>query len=174
MGLEFKGVEAAIARIRKAEIDLQNKVAETKKRLVRHIITDLISNSPQWSGNLAQQWYVEYTGHSGSYHQKHSYVPPELWRGQPFVRGEEPYHMGDNPAVSYTLGRELPKVEGIRWNTKVTIANHAPYAEEVEAGIGPNGRPIRSENLGYAGGVAMVAYVTLKYKNLRYLRGLAE
>jgi hypothetical protein len=77
--------------------------------------------------------------------------------------------VGDDPAVSTTLARELAKVADIRWNSKVQLVNYTPYASEVEAGTGPNGKPIRKENYKY-GQIAMAAYVVTKYSSLRTLK----
>ena len=83
--------------------------------------------------------------------------------------------MGIYPAVGYTLRRELKYLENLRWNSKVTITNYVPYASDVEDNQGPtrNGITlgIREENkLASYGGVAMVGYVTAKYKNAKVLK----
>ena len=162
----FQGVAAALAKLVKHKLLIRGSITDTKRRVVRHVLKDLVTNSPQWSGNLAQQWYVEFHGQKGHYQQIASY-------GEARTR-DEAYSMGDDPAVSQTLAREYAKIDKIRWNSKIEIVNYAPYASDVEAGVGPDGLAIRPENqLASYGGVAMVGYVTMKYNNLRYLKGLA-
>lgn len=172
----FTGLQAAMRKLEKHKLLIHGQIADTKRRIVKHVLTDLVTNSPQWSGNLASQWYVEHASSpKGSYKPLPEYMTPYAW--EPLY---DPHQMGDNPAVANTLARELPKVASIKWNSSVKIVNYAPYAEDVENNIGPEGmdgtqHEIRPENLlpSY-GAVAMVGYASMKYNNLRYLRGLAE
>jgi len=165
--LGFQGVSAAMAKLEKHKLLVLGSITETKRRIVRHVLNDLVKNSPQWSGNLASQWYVEVHGKKGSYRPIAGYSAQRT--------RDEAYSMGDDPAVSQTLAREYVTIDEIRWNSKVQISNYAPYADQVEKGIGPEGtQGIRPENiLASYGAVAMVGYVSVKYNNLRYLRGLA-
>lgn len=167
--LKVRGTQAFLAKLRKDKALLEGRVTKTHQKLVTMMFTDLVKHSPQWSGNLTENWYIEYKGVRGSYRETPSYVDLMKQSGLPV--GFEPYKMGDDPAVSNTLNRELAKVSGIRWNTKVTFVNHTPYASDVEEGEGPHGRPIRDENkLASYGGVAMVGYIDMKYRQLRYLK----
>ena len=171
----FKGVDNMMRKLDKHKLLVLGSIAATKRQVVTAVMVDLVKNSPQWSGNLASQWYVEFHGHKGSYRPIPDYVEPHSWRYT-----DDHYSMGDDPAVSQTIAREKAKIENIRWNSKVQIINYAPYASDVEAGFGPEGfsgqpRPIRPENiLASYGKVAMAAYVTTKYNNLRYLRRAAK
>ena len=171
----FNGVKTAMAKLEKAKKLIPEQIAKTKRRIVNAVLTDLVTNSPQWSGNLARQWYVEHASSpKGQYRQITGYKPPDSWEAT-----DEHYNMGDNPAVAYTLRRERAKIEKIKWNSTVRIVNYAPYAEEVEMNMGPIGRSgqrlaIRSENIhAQYGAVAMVGYASMKYSNLRYLKNLA-
>lgn len=169
--LEVKNSQAFMQKLRKDKVRLENKVAETHRRIIAHIYRDLVVMSPQWSGNLASNWVIEYTGVTGGYKQSPKYKPA--------VRNElpplepEPYRMSSEPTVSLAISREMRKLAGIRYNTIVTIVNRTPYAKEVQATKGPHGRKIRPVNLGRYGKVAMLAYVDAKYNNLRTLKRLA-
>lgn len=162
MMLKMTGIEGMMAKLKRHELLVKGKIAETKRRLVTDIFTDLVKGSPQWSGNLASNWYIEFTGSKGSYRPVAGYSDNNWQR-------DEPYQLGDDPAVTSTLDRELPKVSQIKWNTNVKLVNYAPYALEVEAGTGPDGKPIREENYRY-GQIAMVGYVSTKYNALRTLK----
>lgn len=174
--LKVSGSQSFIAKLRKDHVDLTNKVAETHRRIVKHVLTDLVTFTPQWSGNLASNWYITFTGVGATYNERDEYKPPYLWSSTDI----EPSQMGADPVVSDTIKRESAKLSKIRYNTKVTIVNKAPYAQDVEDNIGPMGefddkpRDFREVNLhpNY-GRVAMVSYVEMKYKNLRYLKRLA-
>lgn len=160
--LKLKGVDQMIAKLKKHQLIREGRVAQTKRNLVKAVYTDLVTGSPQWSGNLASNWFIEFHGMVGSYQPIETYSETD-WRR------DDPYHLGDDPAVSNALARELPKISQIRWNTKIQIVNYAPYASQVEAGQGPNGRDLRPENYLY-GQIAMVSYVMMKYKALRTLK----
>lgn len=160
--LTLKGVDSMVAKLKKYELLAKGRVAETKRRLVRDIFTDLVKGSPQWSGNLASNWYIEFHGNTGAYREIADHDSNNWYR-------EDPYQLGDDPAVGATLARELPKVAQIRWNSKVSLVNYTPYATDVEEGQGPDGRDIRPENYKY-GQIAMVGYVSMKYSALRTLK----
>lgn len=72
------------------------------------------------------------------------------------------YKMGDDPAVSRS-NKELAKVSAIRWNSRVSIVNRTPYAQEIQDAPAST---IRSVNL-VNGEVAMANYVRMKYKTMR-------
>jgi hypothetical protein len=164
--LKVTGTSAFLAKLKKANALVRGTVSDTHRKLVTQIFTDLVMNSPQWSGNLAQQWSIDFHGSKGAYRPIPGY-------GQDWQE-KSPYHKGSDPAVGATLARELRKVPDIKWNTKVTITNYAPYASDVENNIGPDGKGIRPENkLESYGKVAMVAYVTMKYSKLRTLKKVA-
>ena len=162
--IEAKGMDGMIAKLKKHKLLMEDEITDTKQRLAKLVFTDLVRGSPQWSGNLASNWYIEFHGNTGSYRPIPGYSE-ENWQR---TEGEDLYQVGDDPAVSNTIGRELPKIPSIRWNSKVTIANYTPYAAEVEEGIGPFG-PIRDVNYKY-GQIAMVGYVMAKYSKLRTLK----
>lgn len=154
--LNIKGVEAFKAKLKAVMPTVEAEVNTKFRKLGRLIFTDLVTNSPQWSGNLASNWRIG----SGSYSQISGY---ENWQEY----ANEPYRMGDDPAVSMTLMREMQKLSAVTYRDEIHISNPTPYASEVEAGEAPNGRPIREENkLAEYGGVAMIGYVTTKYGKL--------
>lgn len=160
--IQMKGLDKMLAKLKKHQLIREGRVAETKRNLTRDVFKDLVAGSPQWSGNLASNWFIEFHGMVGAYEPIEGYSE-DAWSRN------DPYKLGDDPAASNTLARELPKIAQIRWNTKIRIVNYAPYAKDVEAGQGPDGRDIRPENYRY-GQIAMVGYVTTKYGALRTLK----
>ena len=160
--IKAKNIDGFIAKLKKHQLIVEGQVTETKRRLVRDVFTDLVEGSPQWSGNLASNWYIEFHGNTGGYKKIRDYKVRD-WRR------EDPYHVGEDPAVTKTLNRELPKIADIRWNSKIQIVNYAPYAASVEMGVGPEGRKIRGVNYKH-GQIAMAGYVIAKYSQLRTLK----
>ena len=149
------GAAAFKARLKAMMPTIEAEINTKYRKLVRKVFTDLVENSPQWSGNLASNWRIG----SGGYTQIAEYDPQDWYT-------ENPYQMADDPAVAMTLMREVPKLDSIIYKSPVRIFNPTPYAAEVEAGEGP-GRPIREVNkLAEYGGVAMIGYVNQKYNLL--------
>lgn len=163
--------QAALKRMRKEVNSVKGRVTETHRRILKASMTDAVQQSMQWSGNLTNQWYFEFAGVHGSYQPIPEYAEPV--HGDAFTM-DRPYQKGDDPAVSETLARELPKLAKVRYNTKVAIVNYAPYAAEADSGVGPNGRPIREVNRvqGF-GATGIVGYLEAKYKNKATLRRLS-
>lgn len=165
--ISTQGSQAFLAKLRADKKKLEGRVTSTHRNIVKTILKELVEHSPQWSGNLASNWYLEFHGSIATYQELSEYDTMS------FGRHMSPYVMGQDPAVGQTLARENAKLPQIRWNTIVHIVNKAPYAEDVEMNQGPNGRPIRPENmLASYGGVAMIGYVEAKYRNKSELKKL--
>jgi hypothetical protein len=175
--LQIKGSQEFIKRLKKDTKLLENNTAKVHRKIVEAVFTDLVTLTPQWTGNLAHNWYIEFTGIKGHYDRLETYVPP--WEFG-IADGDAPFKRGDDPAVDWTLTRELSKLPKIRYNTIVKLTNYAPYAEDVDNNIGPpdefgNPQDIRDVNILQSyGGVAMKGYVEMKYSNLRNLKRLAK
>jgi hypothetical protein len=120
-------------------------------------ITEL---TPQWTGNLAANWWLSANGTPGE----------EQDLGDPSVRrpGEggpafSPYSRGMEPAVSFSLARAaqlaLPALNDVLY-----IYNPVSYAQEAEDDtLEPRIRPINRLPRAETGRVAMVAYAYAKY-----------
>jgi hypothetical protein len=150
-----------------SEARLKGAITDEYRKVVATIFEDIVKHTPQFSGNLASGWVINFTGNNqaspttlGVDRRK------EMFQAKRF--GADVYKRGDDPAVSETLMREVPKLADIRWNSNITIRNTISYADQVEAGEGPNGLPIRPENL-YRGQVFMAEYAVMKYSRLRNL-----
>ena len=137
----------------------ERKVTAIYRAVIAEIFIDIVKHTPQFSGNLTQNWQIEFTGYPGGYNRSPDYLGPQASANVAYHMADRRLggarKMGDDPSVSETVDRELPVLGDVHWNTRVRIVNRTPYADDVQAGIGPNGRPIRDENLHY-GKVAMV------------------
>ena len=159
---------------KKMKLDLERfkaRVTKTHQNLAKMIIRDLIVNSPQWSGELAMHWGIEFAGKSAP---QAGTVDNPGWAARESVLPAlfSPFQMGMEPAVSVAIAREFRKVPSITYKDTLVFINRMPYAQDVENGVGPNGRPIRVENqLSSYGGVAMVGYIDMKYSKLKGYKG---
>ena len=166
-------MQALHKKVDLAKLRAEKKVTAYIEQRVRVIFTDIVSKTPQFTGTLAGNWHIEYGPWTGS-----SYTPGvsgvRVGRHAYALMNNSPYKRGDNPTVAETLAIEFKKLEGlegavagrIRWNSKIYFVNTAPYADEVDQGIGPNGYSIRPENL-YYGSVFMMTRARLKYPELK-------
>lgn len=144
------------------------QITETYRKLVAEIFVDIVTHTPQFTGNLAQGWQIVFGPYSVESQEKFTEASRD-WRFNAWSRGAyEPHKRGDNPAVLDTLSRELPKLAALRFNSKVRIVNNLEYAEEVDAGQAPEGYEIRPENL-YYGKVFMTSYAQVKYSKMKNL-----
>ena len=152
---------------------MEGRITETYRKLITEIFVDLVTHTPQFTGNLAYQWQIVF----GPYSIKSMELASEAERSglfKAYTRGDfEPFEQGDDPTVAMVLDRELPKLAQIRYNSKVRIVNTADYAEDVDANQGPNGFPIRDENLHY-GKVFMTTRAAIKYGRMSTLLRIAQ
>jgi hypothetical protein len=129
----------------------------------------LVKNTPQYTGNLATNWYIS-LGDNPSYNPIATYVGPESWK--PI---ENPYIRGHELAVSTAYSREIAKLSNLserifKGNLRqVKLVNPTPYASEVEAGIVPSMRTFRPGNAETRFSTdIMKSYIVLKYGKLKY------
>lgn len=163
--LKVTGSREMIAKLRKDLDKVKGSVTRTHQKLVFMMLRDVVATTPQWSGALAMHWGLEFHGMQAPspYSMKN---PGWAAQEQKIPQLQEPYKMGDDPAVTASLAKELAKVPLIRYNSIVKIVNRQPYAEAVSRGQGPGGKLIRDENkLASFGGVAMIAYIDAKYSS---------
>jgi hypothetical protein len=157
--LSAKGLQGMIDQVVYAKLQAEKRVTFEYRNLLYNMFHDVVAGTPQWSGNLATNWGIEVAGAPGVRYREHpGYL--HTYYGRIAVQ-----KMGNDPAVRETLDRELPKLNNLKWNSKVTFINRTPYAADVQAGVGPNGLPIRQVNLDAAGQVIMLNGIKVKYQN---------
>jgi hypothetical protein len=157
--LSDSALKSMIDQATYAKLQVEKTVTSEYRNLLYNIFHDVVAGTPQHSGNLASNWGIEITGSpSVRYREVSGYM--HTYYSRLAIK-----KMGDDPAVSSTLDRELPKLDNLRWNTKVTFVNKTPYAQDVQDNKGPNGLPIRAVNLDAAGQVIMLNGIRVKYQN---------
>ena len=152
--VKARGLSGLLKKLERHQARVKRGIATEKAKLARKVFVSVVEGSPQWSGNLAQNWNLELGTARGRYQAVMGYNPENWYR-------PEPFQAGDDPATTIAL-YTLPKLTQLKWNTPIRITNYTPYAAQVEAGQGPNGRPIRPDNYRY-GQIAMVGYAMLKF-----------
>lgn len=94
------------------------KVNLVYRAFVSDVLTELVKNTPQWSGDLAASWRVQASGvtvRTGG-----SDISP--FKSKPIER-PAPHFRGDDPALAYALAVNDEVIQSIRYNTHVTIFN---------------------------------------------------
>lgn len=174
MALKITGLEQTIKKLRNAAARHEIKVTEAYRNFVWTVFEDVVRHTPQWSGNLASNWRLEvggaWVGHGG-YRQHPHYAEEGRKLHLP------PLYAGHPAATTSALEWAAPAILRVRWNSIVRVVNYSPYAEDVEAGIGPDDSAIRETNKHRgpnvpAHGIAMVEYAITKYGKYTY-RNLA-
>ena len=159
--ISMSSAHAILSDAKLVQARLEGKVTAEYRGAVAEMFADLVQVTPQWSGNLVSNWFIKIgDGRNPAYREIPAYST--TWAG-PGEANKGVQKMGNDPAVTATLVREMPKLDALRWNQKVTFVNRAPYAGDVQAGVGPDGRDIREVNLGPSGEVMMGEYIKLKY-----------
>lgn len=152
--VKTRGLTALLQKLDRHKVRVQKNIVKAKVDLATKVFMSVVEGSPQWSGNLAANWKVELGGSGAAYSPIPGYDPAN-WATT------DAYVVGHPIAVGQAIP-ELQKLSGAKWDSRIAISNSTPYASEVEAGHGPNGRPIRPENYVY-GQIAMVAYAMTKF-----------
>lgn len=166
--LSSENLKGFMRKLDLTEARQMRKITDTYRNIVREIFIDIVAHTPQFTGNLVYGWQIVF----GPWQEglPEMFTPSERKDYRKAYRKDEwePYERGDDPAVGDVLDRELAKLNLLKWNSNVRIVNNVEYAAEVDAGQGPEGRPIRPENL-YYGKVFMTSYAEVKYSRLRNL-----
>lgn len=142
-----KKTEAAKRRIRvSASKHVQKRVLLVYKEALRV--------SPQWSGNYAYNWQIEFSHNPNPGYDRR--FKADNWKTV-----YPPKKAGDPAAINaaYDFAKDL--VEQIKWNHKVQLVNPAPVAPMIEAGT----IKLRPENL-IPGGKGVIAHLNMKFNYL--------
>ena len=120
-GLESvtRSVNAALAR----QKGILNRYYRS---FVVEVLTELVENTPQWSGDLAASWRVQVEGVTS----RTGGSSTTGFKSTPRVR-PAPHFRGDEPALVYALMVNSDVIESIRYNSRVTIFNDNPTADAI-------------------------------------------
>ena len=58
INIDFSGVDAFISAIEVEQARFNNQISTLYQKWVKIIFYDIVELTPQWSGNLAANWYV--------------------------------------------------------------------------------------------------------------------
>lgn len=148
------GVNKFIRKTEKQKARLKQRASDYVQKTVKSVLRDLVLNTPQWSGNTAASWTVV-TNQAGAA-SPYSALFQEDWQEV------DPRWIGDKRAWNEAWAENKATIESIKWNTKVSIKNRAPFADELATDPAAESQ-LRPGNF-IPGDVMAIKKVTAKYK----------
>ena len=144
--LDLSGVDAFLRSLETEQKSFNSQVNAKYRQWVSIIFHDMLDLTPQWSGNLTANWFINNTGPTGS-----EQTIPEKAQVFATAAGTEPHVRGDYDAIAISAARFDDLV--FSYLQPVFIFNNANIAQQVE----DHTVYIRRDNL-VDGRVAMVVY----------------
>jgi hypothetical protein len=145
-----KNINAWRNKSQSAKSKIRSSASSYVRRKVLVVYKDVLNVSPQWSGNYAYNWTIETSHYGGGQYD------PRFKKDPWFTL--TPKQAGDPEAIAAAMSWAKDVIEDIKWNTKVSLVNRSPIADEIESGE----IKLRPENL-IPGGMGIVAYIKTKY-----------
>lgn len=149
--IDFSGLESFLSALEAEQKRFNADISVLYQKWVQHIFYDIIELTPQWSGNLAANWYLSLG--AGQQGEQTIAAKAYLW---PLPHYVEPHQRGDEEAVSISKARFGGETFG--YSDQVFIYNPTSIAQEVE----DQSIPLRGVNL-LDGRVAMIAHAQSFY-----------
>lgn len=149
----LKNINAWTKKSEAAKKRIQSKATEYVQNKVREVLKDALRVSPQFSGNMAVNWFIE-TNQTGNARAIGKFKM-EPWQKLP----QASRHIAGHPdAINYNLQMlNAEAIRNLKWNSKIRLTNYTIAAEKIEAGE----VKLRPGNL-IPGGVGVLAYLKTK------------
>ncbi len=152
----IKNINAWMAKTEKGKAAIKSKATKYVQDQVRKVYKTAVTISPQWSGNFAYNWVIEFSGTSPGYSTKFKQVP---WNT---ITRDEARVAGDSEVVNAAMKDMEDIIQQIKWNNKIRIVNKSPIADDMEAGL----IRLRPENM-VLGTYAVLAHLKQKYRYIQ-------
>lgn len=153
--LKIVGLNKYVQKSKAQQAQIKSGAANFVRGQTRAVLKDLVLNTPQWSGNTAASWQIETPSVDVRYYDT------ELARDD-WTDIQTPSFIGDLEAWKVALANAQPALKSIRYNSRITIRNTAPYSDEL-ATLPEEDLKLRKGNY-IPGDVMAVALATAKYK----------
>lgn len=114
---------------------MSGKAATSATALLKHrtwrILEELVLHTPQWSGATAASWVVEIAAYPASkYH--YNFASVRLTNNQGDWRSQSPVReIGNLDAFLVAKDANSERIASIRYNSKVSVVNVSPIADEM-------------------------------------------
>jgi len=133
--LNFNAWANKIASEKKA---VKSKATKYVQDTVRKVYKEAVKVSPQWSGNFAYNWALEFGSHSQYYTKRFKITPWNAVRDPSkdgvHSAGATARVAGDPVIVNAAVKDVEDIIMQIKWNHKIRLVNHTPIAEDMAAG----------------------------------------
>lgn len=151
--LDTSGIDAFLLQLDALQKSFNLQVNARYQHWIETIFTDIVELTPQWSGNLAANWYVGPDALSAT--ESTIAAKAAMW---PLDIYAVPHERGDAEAVNVSLARMAE--QKFNWAEQVYIYNPTEIAPQVEA----ESIYIRPENK-VDGRVHMIAHAQYFYSS---------
>lgn len=134
MSIKISGIESLKHRIRNVTTKTSVSATALLKRRTGLILKELVLHTPQWSGSTAASWIVEIATYPASkYHYKlaeNELKSPEAKQGD-WLKQAPIRQIGHPDAMRAAMDVNRDRISSIRYNSKVSIVNVSPIADEM-------------------------------------------
>lgn len=152
------GLNAWTNKSNSAKKRIKQKAGAYVQSKVKAVLLEALRVSPQWSGNFVANWVIETNKNKPKGSGYNKAFKQEDWQRFRSVAKK----VGDRPAIDWNIAYvNSDTIAEIKWNTKVSIVNYAPIADDMEAG---NIR-LRPENAGAQ--TAILAHLKQKFPYIK-------
>lgn len=163
MSVKISGIEALKKRIKNVTTKAEVSATALLKHRTRLILNELVLNTPQWSGSTAASWVVEIATYPASkYH--YTYAENQLKTDKTDWRKQKPVRQLGNPDALF-VAKQIndERISSIRYNSKVSIRNMSPIADELATSPDFSLRPGNF----LPGDYLAIQHTVNKFKNLK-------
>lgn len=157
VALDISGLDRFLAELAAEQRAVNTWVNAEFRRLVEIVFHDVLNGTPQWSGNLAANWFIGINSQSESEQtitEKGLYWPPPQYAWDPYSRLDPNEH-----AMRISTAR-MESAPAFSYSDTVYIYNPAHPAEQADAHT-IYIRPVNTLD----DRVMMTAYAAAKYTN---------
>lgn len=128
--LGIYGVNALRAKIVKTKAKVGETATNFVKRKTTEILTELVNNTPQFTGDLAASWTVV----TNSFSPLYGYSPLKDDVGNYNLSEYPAKFKGDKEALRIALAVNSSILASIKYNTIISIQNTSPTAVKLQTG----------------------------------------
>lgn len=131
MSVKISGIESLKRRIQNVTTKTAVSATTLLKHRTRLILNELVLHTPQWSGSTAASWVVEIATYPASkYH--YNFAAIRLKTDQGHWKAQNPVRkIGNLDALAVSKDANNERIASIRYNSKVSIVNVSPIADEI-------------------------------------------
>jgi len=131
-GFSLSG-NAFMAKTKKQQALMVTRASDFVRDKTKQVLTELVLNTPQWSGDLASSWKITHASYGFATGERAAYGPLK----------EIPHNTieslakwkGDTQALEYALADNVEALRTVKYNSRITYVNSSPTAGMIYSGM---------------------------------------